>query len=242
MDDYKNEKVLVDEELLAGTASYIERKQRVYQKYLQIHEAGNQKYSIGAAGSFSDPLLNYTDIFCDTLGSLQASCKGKLPDKEILKESVEKVAVVANFQQKKQVKEISDYEILEELLSSLEHSHKASADKQSFSRKLNEYMLEKNLYPVDIYKPLGMNRQLLSKMLNNPEYHPRKETIIGIGMVLKLNLEEFKDFLARADYAINPRSNFDSAIEYFVKKGFYDLRKIDAVLDILNLPTICKYN
>ena len=242
MDDYKDKQGLLDEELLAEVASYVEKKHCLYRKYQERYE-GEAK-SLPAEKADFAPFLDNLDTMANfTLEDKlpTTSCEGSTFDKILLHDGDCWKKAVKNAYGDSFGVDIGDEKLLDELFKTLHKPEKPTPDKQSFSRKFYEYLLVKNLYPVDIYGPLGMNRQLISKILNDAEYHPSKETVISICMALKLNLKEFKDLLARADYGINPHSDFDSAIEYFVKKGFYDLPRIDAVLHKLNLPMICKY-
>lgn len=70
----------------------------------------------------------------------------------------------------------------------------------------------------DIYKKANVDRKLFSKIRNNPDYKPSKTTAIAFAIALELDLEETKDFIARASFALSRSSKFDVIIEYFIKQ------------------------
>ena len=82
----------------------------------------------------------------------------------------------------------------------------------------------------EIYKKANVDRKLFSKIRNNPDYSPSKTTAIAFAIALELDLEETKDFIARAGFALSRSSKFDVIIEYFIKQKNYDVFAINEVL------------
>ncbi|MBQ8263171.1 MAG: O-acetyl-ADP-ribose deacetylase, partial [Oscillospiraceae bacterium] len=75
----------------------------------------------------------------------------------------------------------------------------------------------------EIYKKANVDRKLFSKIRNNPDYKPSKATAIAFAIALELDLEETKDFIARAGFALSHSNKFDVIIEYFIKQKNYDV-------------------
>lgn len=94
------------------------------------------------------------------------------------------------------------------------------------------YLIEaKGLTNADVYKRALLTKQLFSKIKRNPEYHPDKGTAMRLCVGAKLNLDETKDLLARAGYALSPCEKRDVIFSYFIEKGVYDMIEIDIALE-----------
>lgn len=89
---------------------------------------------------------------------------------------------------------------------------------------------EKGLNPVEIYKNANINRKHFSKINSNKDYQPKKVTAVAFAISLHLNLDETKDFLARAGYALSPSSKFDLVVRFFIEKENYNMFEINEVL------------
>lgn len=101
---------------------------------------------------------------------------------------------------------------------------------ETFSERLIRLATERNLTNVEIYKRANIRRQLFSKIISNKDYQPKKETAIVLALALHLNLDETKDFLSRAGYALSRSSRRDLVIKFFIENGYYEVLDIDQAL------------
>lgn len=118
----------------------------------------------------------------------------------------------------------------------------AQAKENTFTDKLLEYVDETDLDNAEVYKAAGIDRRLFSKIQNDRDYQPSKDTCVSLALALKLNDEQAKDLLKRAGYALSHSSKRDLILEYFFRIGVYDLDVVNGVLEKLGEKTLGKFH
>lgn len=84
----------------------------------------------------------------------------------------------------------------------------------------------------------NVDRKLFSKIRNNPTYRPSKATALAFAIALELNLEETKDLIGRAGYALTRSSKFDIIVEFFIIQGNFNVFELNEVLFFYDQPLI----
>ena len=108
----------------------------------------------------------------------------------------------------------------------------------TFSQYLMYLIQDKHMQNADVYKRAIVDKKTFSKIKNNINYHPQKLTVLCLCVGAKLNIDESKDLLARAGYALSPCDKTDIIFSYFIENEIYDMIELDIQLEEHGLPCI----
>ena len=107
-------------------------------------------------------------------------------------------------------------------------------NENDFQRLLFNYIDERNLKDSEVYNKVNIDRRLFSKIRNDKNYHPSKETVILLAVALNLDENDLENLLLSASYSLPKNNYFDLIIRFCFKEKIFDLHKINEFLDNYN--------
>ena len=109
---------------------------------------------------------------------------------------------------------------------------------ESFSEMLIRKIDEKQISDAECYKRANVDRRLFNKIKNNPSYKPGKQTVLAFAIALELTLDEARDMLMKAGFALSRSNKADIVVEYCLKTRNYNIIEINQILFKLDLQPL----
>ena len=107
---------------------------------------------------------------------------------------------------------------------------------ETFSQRLLRMIDERGMGDSEVYNKAYVDRRHFSKIRNDINYTPNKKTVLAFSIALELSLDEAKDLLNSAGYALSRSSKTDIIVAYFLQNKIYDMFEINDILDAYGQP------
>ena len=128
-------------------------------------------------------------------------------------------------------KSFESYDFINLEESSLDQFIDNNKNENDFQKLLFSFIDNKNLKDSDVYNKVNIDRRTFSKIRNNPEYHPSKNTVILLGLSLELTEKEIEKLLESASYSLPKNNNRDLIIRFCFIEKIYNPIQVNELLD-----------
>jgi len=109
-----------------------------------------------------------------------------------------------------------------------------------FAHALDQKRKEKGLTPAELYKRANVDRRQYSRFMGPEGRHPSKNTVISFALALRLERQEFDEFLQTAGYSLSNTSSRDVCIMFCLERGYYDIDEANAVLFAVGIEPLSR--
>ena len=101
---------------------------------------------------------------------------------------------------------------------------------KTFMEMVFSFADERGMTDVEVQKRANLDRKAFSKLKCGTTKNPSKATALAFAIALKLSLDDTKDLLSRAGFALSPCSKQDVIVRYFIEHEAYDIYEVNIAL------------
>ena len=91
---------------------------------------------------------------------------------------------------------------------------------------------------IECYKKANVSRKTFSKINNEKDYKPSKQTAIAFAFALGLDLEETAQLLKTVGFTLSHSNTFDLIIEFCIRQKIYDVMEVNEILYQYDQPCL----
>ena len=109
---------------------------------------------------------------------------------------------------------------------------------ETFSEMLLKFIKESGEKNSAVYTRANIDRRHFSKIANNPDYKPSKQTVLAFAIALKLDFEKTEDLLAVAGFTLSKANLADVIVSFFIEYKIFDVDLVNQILYKYNQPLL----
>ena len=109
---------------------------------------------------------------------------------------------------------------------------------ETFSEMLLHFIKESGEKNSAVYTRANIDRRHFSKIANNPEYKPSKQTVLAFAIALKLDFEKTEDLLAVAGFTLSKANLADVIVSFFIEYKIFDVDLVNQILYKYDQPLL----
>ncbi|MBQ6297254.1 MAG: hypothetical protein IJK81_06135 [Selenomonadaceae bacterium] len=114
----------------------------------------------------------------------------------------------------------------------------ARTGQETFSEMLLKFIKESGEKNSAVYTRANIDRRHFSKIANNPDYKPSKQTVLAFAIALKLDFEKTEDLLAVAGFTLSKANLADVIVSFFIEYKIFDVDLVNQMLYKYNQPLL----